>query len=194
MGKKRTLVIIVVIICSILISLIANLTVTLIQNASYPKKYTEHVEKYASAYNVPEYVIYAVISVESDFNASLKSDDGSLGLMQINAEVFKKITADEALFDNLDFESLTEPETAIHLGTYYLRKLFNKYNSWSVAFAAYDASEAEVDEWLDNPKYSKDGETLKKIPKPKTKSYVKSTERASDYYQNKYYKNGVSVK
>ncbi|MBO7303307.1 MAG: lytic transglycosylase domain-containing protein [Clostridia bacterium] len=194
MGKKRTLIIIVAIIGSILISLIANLTVTLIQNASYPKKYTEHVEKYASAYNVPEYVIYAVISVESDFNASLKSDDGSLGLMQINAEVFKKITADEALFDNLDFESLTEPETAIHLGTYYLRKLFNKYKSWSVAFAAYDASEAEVDEWLDNPKYSKDGETLKNIPKPKTKSYVKSTERASDYYQNKYYKNGVSVK
>lgn len=193
MSKKRTL-IIAVILCSIIISLIANLTVTLVQSISYPKKYSEHIEKYASLYNVPEYILYAVINTESNFDPTLNSEDGSLGLMQINAEVFKKITADEALFDNLDFESLTEPETSVRIGAYYLRELFNKYKSWSVAFAAYDAGEAQVDEWLNDPKYSKDGETLKKIPKSKTKSYVRSAERASDYYQNKYYKNGVSVK
>ena len=193
MSKKRTLVI-AVIICSILISLIANLTVTLVQKTSYPKKYAEHVEKCASDYNIPEYILYAVISVESDFDPNLKSEDGSLGLMQMNAEVFKQVTSDEENFENLDFESLTEPETAINLGAYYLRELFNKYKSWGVAFAAYDAGEAQVDEWLDSPKYSRDGETLKKIPKSKTKSYVKSAERAADYYQNKYYKNGVSVK
>ena len=193
-NRKRTLIIIAIILGSILISLIASLTVTLVQSASYPKKYGEYIEKYALEYNVPEYVIYAVISAESDFDPELKSEDGALGLMQTTPDVFNFLTSDEGLAEDIDFNSLTDPETSIRLGAYYLRYLFNEFKYWNAAFAAYDAGEARVKEWLESTKYSKDGETLKKIPLAKTKAYVKKVERAASYYQNKYYKNGVAVK
>ena len=193
-NKKRTLIIAAIILGAILISVIANLTVSLVQRVSYPKKYEDIVEQYASEYNVPEYVIYAVIDTESGFDPNAKSKDGALGLMQMTPEVFELLTSDLHLNEYLDFEELSDPETSIRYGTYYLRYLFDKFHKWSVVFAAYDAGESQVLDWLYDPAYSTDGENLKKIPIRSTQSYVKSVSRAQDYYKNTYYRNGVSVK
>ena len=74
-NRKRTVIIILILLGSILISFIANLTIDLIEKSTHPKKYEEYVEKYASEYNVPEYVIYAVINVESGFELIQASPD-----------------------------------------------------------------------------------------------------------------------
>ena len=193
-SRKRTLILIAIILGAMLVSVMANLTITLIQDASHPVKYEEIVEKYASQYNVPEYIVYAVINTESKFDPNSKSSDGALGLMQMTPDTFKYIASDEHLDEDTEFESLTDPETSIRFGAYYLRYLFNEFKNWSAAYAAYDAGEAQVREWLSDPTYSKDGETLKKIPLAETKKYVSKTESAADYYKDKYYRNGVSVK
>lgn len=193
-SQLRTLIIIAIIIGSILVSLFANLAISLVQKSNHPKKYEELVTKYASEYNVPEYIIYAVINIESEFDPNAKSADGSCGLMQISPMVFKTIASYEHLNESTKFDELTKPDVAIRYGAYYLRYLFNKFHKWDVAFAAYDAGEEQVLEWLDDAEYSKNGESLSKIPLKETRNYVKRVNKATSYYKNTYYKNGVSVK
>lgn len=193
-SRKRTVIIIIILLCSILISFIANLTISLVQKSSYPIKYEEYVEKYASEYNIPEYIIYAVINTESEFDKNTESSDGALGLMQMLPSTFKVLSSDEHFAEKIEFDSLSDPETAIRYGAYYLRYLFDKFHKWDVVFAAYDAGEEQVVEWLDDIKYSPDGETLKKIPLSETKNYVKKVNKAIKYYKDTYYRNGVSVK
>ena len=193
-SRKRTLIIIAIVLCAILISVIANIIISLVQKETYPKKYEEYVEKYASLYNVPEYIIYAVIKTESDFVADTKSGEGALGLMQMMPKTFDYLTSDEHLDEELEFESLSDPNVAIRYGVYYLRYLFNRFHKWNVVFAAYSKGETIVAEWLADPKYSEDGEELDKIPTRETRNYVKKVNNAINYYKNTYYRNGVSVK
>jgi len=192
--RKKTIIIIAIILGAILASVLINLTISLIQKASYPKKYEEYVEKYASEYNVPEYIIYAVINTESGFDTKAESSAGAFGLMQMMESTFYYIASDEHLDEEAEFDDLSNPDTAIRYGTYYLRYLFDKFNNWNVVFAAYNAGEGNVSEWLSDPQYSKDGETLKKIPIKETRNYVKKVNRAVSYYKDTYYRNGVSVK
>lgn len=193
-SKKRIAIVVAILIGALLVSLAVNLIITLVQKSEHPKKYEEYVEKYASEYNVPEYMLYAVIKTESSFDASKKSEDGKIGLMQMSKETLKLLSSDLHFDKSINENELYDPETAIRYGAYYLRYLFNKYNKWDVALAAYHAGEGTVDSWLNDTAYSKDGETLTKIPDKKTKSYVKSVTNAADYYKNTFYKNGVSVK
>ncbi len=181
-NRKRTVIIIAIIIGSIILSALANLLISLIQRASYPIKYEEIVEKYASAYNVPEYVIYAVINTESEFDPNAKSSAGAFGLMQMMPSTLNYLASDSHLDEDIEFEALSDPDVSIRYGTYYLRYLFDKFHKWSVVFAAYNAGEGRVSEWLDEPKYSEDGETLKKIPIRETRNYVKKV----NYYYMEY--------
>ena len=193
-NRKRTVIIIAIILGSIILSALANLLISLIQKASYPIKYEEIVERYASEYNVPEYVIYAVINTESEFDPNAKSSAGAFGLMQMMPSTLNYLASDSHLDEDIEFEALSDPDVSIRYGTYYLRYLFDKFHKWSVVFAAYNAGEGRVSEWLDEPKYSVDGETLKKIPIRETRNYVKKVNKAIDYYKDTYYRNGVSVK
>ena len=193
-NRKRTVIIVAIIIGSIILSALANLLISLAQGASYPIKYEEIVEKYASAYNVPEYVIYAVINTESKFDPNAKSSAGAFGLMQMMPSTLEYLASDAHLDEDIEFEALADPDVSIRYGTYYLRYLFDKFHKWSVVFAAYNAGEGRVSEWLDEPKYSEDGEALKKIPIRETRNYVKRVNKAIDYYKDTYYRNGVSVK
>ena len=193
-SRKRTLIIIAIVLGAILLSVVANLVITLVQKASYPKKYEELVEKYASEYNVPEYIIYAVINTESGFDPNAESSAGAFGLMQMMPSTFKYLTSDRHLDEEKEFKDLADPDTAIRYGTYYLRYLFDKFHKWNVVFAAYNAGEGRVSEWLDDVEYSKDGETLNKIPIRETRNYVKKVNKAINYYKYTYYRNGVSVK
>ena len=63
-----------------------------------------------------------------------------------------------------------------------------------MALAAYDVGEEQVLDWLNDTEYSKNGESLSKIPIKKTREYVKQVNKAIKYYKETYYRNGVSVK
>jgi soluble lytic murein transglycosylase len=193
-SKKRIAIVVAILIGALLVSLAVNLIITLVQKSEHPKKYEEYVEKYASEYNVPEYIIYAIIATESGFDPEAKSSAGALGLMQMTKSTFKYLSSDAHFDEDIEFEALFDPETAIRYGTYYLRYLFNKFHKWNVAFAAYNAGEGQVLEWLDDTRYSKDGENLSKIPIKETRIYVKKVNKAISYYKDTYYRNGVSVK
>ena len=92
-NRKRTVIIIAIILASIAVSFIANFIISMHQSNAYPIKYSKIVEKYASEFNVPEYIIYAIIKTESNFDPDLKSESGALGLMQMIPKTFKFISS-----------------------------------------------------------------------------------------------------
>ena len=193
-NRKRAIIIILIVLGAMLVSLVANLIISAVQKNAHPVRYESYVEVYASQYNVPEYVVYALINTESGFNASLESPTGERGLMQMSPELFALISSEQHLDEKIDADALFDPEISIRYGVYYLRCLFNEFQSWSTAIAAYDAGESTVKEWLDNIKYSSDRKNLTSIPEKETAAYVKKVNGAISYYKTTYYRNGVSVK
>ena len=61
----------------------------------YPKNYEEAVSAYSAENRIPDYVVYASIKVRSDFDASLRSDDGRTGLFQLTDRQFYDLSNTE---------------------------------------------------------------------------------------------------
>ena len=126
----------------------------------------------AEEFDVPRAMILAVIRAESDFYADATSSVGARGLMQLMPDTFRWIC--EELHEPHHTQRITDPEINIRAGSYYLTYLFEKFGSWRVALAAYNAGEGRVGEWLTDPTLSLDG-TLRRIPFPETAAYVEKT-------------------
>lgn len=130
----------------------------------------------AEEFDVPRAMILAVIRAESDFKADALSRVGAKGLMQLMPDTFAWLCG--ALDEPHAASDITDPETNIRFGSYYLSYLFGKFGSWRVALAAYNAGEGRVTQWLADPALSSNG-ILRRIPYPETAAYVK---KALAYY------------
>ena len=162
----------------LLVSLIAGAyTISrYVERRYYPRLYSEYVEKYSSEYGVPEYIVYSVIKVESDFDAAATSDKGACGLMQLMPKTYKW------LCELLDSEpkDILDPKENIKCGTYYLSMLYKKYESWQLAFCAYNAGMGNVDKWLEKEPFE--------IRFVETQYYVNKLEVVMEKYESLYYR------
>lgn len=183
----RSIVIIVILILSLVCGLIFQTVLENIDRKNYPKKFNEFVEKYAYEYGIPEYVVYSVIKVESDFESGAVSGAGAVGLMQMTPDTFNWITSKWK--ENLDSAMLYDPETNIKYGTYYLSYLYVRYGSWNEVYAAYNAGLGKVDEWLANDSLTDQNGKLEKIPYKETSDYVEKVFKANEIYKRLYYQN-----
>lgn len=147
-----------------------------IERRYYPRHYSEYVEKYASQYGVPEYIVYSVIKVESDFDAAATSDKGACGLMQLMPKTYEWLC--ELL--GCGAEDILDPEENIKCGTYYLSMLYKKYESWQLAFCAYNAGMGNVDKWLEAEPFE--------IRFVETQYYVNKLEVVMEKYESLYYR------
>ena len=185
---RRTLAVILIIAISLGVGFAADLLWTKVDHTTHPRKYHDIVTKYSVEYNIPEYIIFAVIKTESGFDPLAKSSAGAMGLMQMMPSTFEWLTGEEHLNEGLSSDSLYDPEVSIRYGTYYLCYLHAKFDRiWDTAIAAYNGGEGNVAKWLSDPEYS-DGEgNLTYIPFDETRSYVDKVSSASEMYQKLYY-------
>lgn len=185
---KRPLLIILVVVFSLLLGVFTDVAWDLINRAKYPQKYEDSVKKYSAEYDVPEYIIYSIIKVESNFKPKAISTAGAVGLMQLMPKTFDWITGDEHLGEHLEFESLKDPNVSIRYGTYYFKYLWNKFKSLDIAIVAYNAGEGFVLEWLKDSRYSDGSGNLTDIPFPETENYIIKVNKAIEHYKKLYYK------
>lgn len=152
--------------------------------ALYPKKYTDSIETYAAQYGVSQTLILAVIRTESSFDPQAVSNVGAKGLMQIMPDTLDWLCY--KMGEDVSFDALSDPDTSIRFGTYFLHLLLEEFGSEQAALAAYHAGRGSVVQWLSDPEISADGRTLDRIPYSDTAHYVRKVEQAQKMYQNLY--------
>ncbi len=163
MTKKNIIFIIIIV---ILISVIYEKNI--IQKMLHPKVYSKYVEKYSEEYNIDEYLVYSIIKVESKFRKNAISHREAKGLMQIS-DITRDWAIEELDLGNID---IFDPETNIKIGCWYLNKLYNEFGKLELVIAAYNGGSGNVNKWLKNTEYSKDGKRLHNIPFQETSNYV----------------------
>ena len=142
----------------------------------YPLRYQAIVRGHAQHYRLNPALLAAVIEQESKFNASARSSTGAIGLMQLQPATAKGIAIHTGGNDFV-LADLDNPEINVRYGSWYLRHLLDKYHDERLALAAYNAGQANVDNWRSK------GED---IQFSETRAYVSRVERLKDIYRRAY--------
>jgi soluble lytic murein transglycosylase len=142
----------------------------------YPLRYEEYVVGHAENYRLEPQLLAAVIYQESKFDPDARSSSGAVGLMQLLPETGQGI-ADRTGGDAWRPEDLLEPELNIRYGAWYLRHLLDKYGDEALALAAYNAGQANVDEWRARGV---------EIQFPETRHYVERVRELKQVYADAY--------
>ena len=110
----------------------------------YPTFYKEYVSKYSEEYKISESKMFALIRSESFFDAEVMSSAGAVGLTQL----MEFTGSDIARRFKIQDYSLTDPETNIRFGTWYLASLISRCdNSALLGFFSYNAGITRVRRW-----------------------------------------------
>lgn len=171
--KRRnpvTVILIIVLICGI-IALAGYFGYRQFILSTHIIKYSDHVEFYSEQNGLDKYLVYTVIKTESSFDPNAVSNVGARGLMQIMPDTFEwikfKLGDEDAVYSDM-----FDPEYNIRYGCYLLGYLYDEFGNIETTMAAYHAGRGIINEWLDDPEYSSDGEHLDVIPYADTKHYV----------------------
>lgn len=111
----------------------------------YPRPWPESVKRYAAEYNLPEYLLYALLRSESYFKPEVVSHAGAIGL----AQLMKPTAADIARRLKLESYDLNNPDTNIRFGAFYLSDMIRR-NSGKIMHAvfSYNAGPNAVKRWV----------------------------------------------
>jgi soluble lytic murein transglycosylase len=142
----------------------------------YPLKYESIVRGHADHYRLEPALVAAVIEQESKFRSDAKSPTGAIGLMQLQPDTAKGIALRTG-GHKFVVSDLYDPEINIRYGAWYLRHLLDKYADERTALAAYNAGQANVNEWLDQGGG---------IQFSETRHYVDRVERLKQIYRRAY--------
>ncbi len=149
----------------------------------YPFKYQETIIKYSNEYNLDPVLVTSIIWVESKFDTKAISSKGAKGLMQI-ASITGNWASRELKIEDYTESLLYEPDINIKIGCWYLDRLRKEFrNNIYLVLAAYNGGSGNVTKWLQDIRYSDDGNTLKEIPFVETKNYIERVNRSYKMYK-----------
>jgi len=136
-------------VCAVLLAVIGTIHFTQpawYERLRHPLRYQEIVLGHARHYRLDPALLAAVIYQESKFDAGARSDRGAVGLMQLLPATAEGIAARTG-GSRFRVSDLYDPEINVRYGAWYLRHLLDKYRSETLALAAYNAGQANVDRW-----------------------------------------------
>jgi soluble lytic murein transglycosylase len=119
---------------------------------AYPRRYLELIEKYSALCGIPSAVFLGLVRTESLFNAGIASAAGAIGLAQIMPETGKASARRIAAEGGPDYlqdgeVALTDPETNVHIGAWYLASLTKDHGGLLLALLAYNGGPNRVRRW-----------------------------------------------
>lgn len=176
--------------CLILLVLNLVLVGLLIRNVEekrFMRELESHVNSASEEFGIPKAVIFSVMKAESDFDQYARSSADARGLMQITSMALEDIN--RLLSENYTMTQMYDPKINIRCGVAYLSILYRKYGIYDTVYAAYNAGQGNVDNWLYNSLYSKDQKQLYHIPFHETSNYVKKVNQYYQEYQKIYGEN-----
>lgn len=170
------------------------------------RKYADLVQKFASKYNLPSSLVFAVIHTESYFNPKARSPAPAYGLMQLvprsgGREAYSFVYQKDRL---LTGNYLYQPEKNLELGTAYLCLLKSKYfgkiknpvSQLYCAIAAYNTGPGNVSRAFSGNRNLQEASAkinvlspqqvynrlLRYLPYSETRSYLKKVSKRKSMY------------
>ena len=116
-------------------------------------RYDALIESAARHHGVPAALVKAVIATESAFRPDAVSPKGAMGLMQLMPQTARV----------LGVESPFRAEENVYGGTRYLRRLHDRFGSWTHTLAAYNAGPTAVARYRGVPPYPETRQYVKKV-------------------------------
>jgi soluble lytic murein transglycosylase len=148
----------------------------------YPFPQRATIYRYAVQNELDPFLVAGVIRTESKFLPAARSPKGALGLMQIMPETGQWV-AGQLDFANFSPSMLTDPETNIRIGTWYLASLRKEFHDNEVlVLAAYNGGRGNVKQWMQKYGWADDFKDIEKIPFRETRDYVKKVICAKQRY------------
>lgn len=153
--------------------------------AAYPRPYEREVSEASRVSGVPAAVLYAVMRQESAFDARVVSYADAIGLMQLLPDTAARFARRAGV--PFGRELLYRPEHNVRFGAAYLRDLIDEVGV-PLAFAAYNAGEHRVREWLARAR--RDGgptgreldRVVEDIPFEQTRNYIRRVTGSYAHY------------
>jgi len=156
-----------------------------VNDLTLPLQYQGIIRQQAARKQLDQALVAAVIYAETKFDPR-PSSAGAEGLMQILPQTaeFLAHRSGATTFSPAD---LATPQVNIAYGSYYLRYLLGEYGQNRVlALAAYNGGEANVNHWLAAARSEDRHFTIRDIPFPETRAYVRKVLQAQKDYRRTY--------
>lgn len=103
-------------------------------SGNYKGEYLDDAKAAASEYGVPEDLFLRLVQRESGWNAAAVSHKGATGLAQLMPDTARLMGVD-----------INDPADNLRGGARYLRMMYDKFGSWRLALAAYNAGPMAVE-------------------------------------------------
>ena len=123
-----------------------------VQEELLPSRFYEYAITVAKRYDIPSQVFFNLITTESNWNPVVTSPRGAVGLTQLMPR-----TALE-----LDVNPWNAQQN-IEGGARYLRQQYDRFGSWDLALAAYNAGPGAVEKYGGIPPYKETQEYVQKV-------------------------------
>ncbi|WP_050527439.1 lytic transglycosylase domain-containing protein [Pseudorhodobacter aquimaris] len=112
-------------------------------NGSYKGQYLAVAKAAARKHSIPEDLFLRLVQQESGWNPAAKSHAGATGLAQLMPGTARKLGV-----------NIHDPHQNLEGGARYLRMMYNKFGSWRLALAAYNAGPGAVEKHSGIPPYA----------------------------------------
>lgn len=109
---------------------------------SYKGEYLAVARSIAKRNNIPQDLFLRLIQQESGWNPHAKSNKGALGLAQLMPQTARTLGVNP-----------NDPHQNLEGGARYLRQMYNKFGTWRLALAAYNAGPGAVEKYGGVPPY-----------------------------------------
>jgi soluble lytic murein transglycosylase len=156
-----------------------------VNDLTLPIAYSDVIRQQAAEKHLDPALIAAVIYAETKFEPR-PSSAGAQGLMQILPQT-AEFLAHRSGATTFTVADLATPQVNIAYGSYYLRYLIDHYGGRvPLALAAYNAGEANVDNWMAQARARGHPLTVGQIPFAETRLYVEKVLSAQRAYRRAY--------
>lgn len=157
---------------------------------SHPYQYRELIETQAQLNNLHPAFIAAIVLNESSFRPQAESSVGARGLMQMMPDTAEWVHGKMDESATFSFDDMYDPQKNVRYACWYMKFLSDRFSGDPVLVsAAFHSGQGNVQNWLNNSKYSADGRTidLEDMMDGPTKNYASRVLRDYAVYKRLYY-------
>ena len=154
----------------------------------YPRAYRDLIGPLSLEYELPDYLLYALVREESLFDAEISSSAGAVGLSQLMPATAR----DVASRIGLETSKLTDPAVNLKLGAWYLAHLIDRTENYSQALFSYNGGITRLRRWVQSDVSLPGDLLLEKIPYAETSHYGRKVLVSSILYG--YFYHGIDYR